>query len=335
LNAGNFSATVDYNTITIKDYTRTLTTTQMIRALLMPGEQVTSASALINCSSPLLTQNIPGLGNQPYVKLNGDGTCTQGFSRLNSTMDAAAPTFDGYNGLVGGAVNYFGGQGQTNAGELVTSAIDATFSYVFDNVFGGTLIPSIDATYITKYEFEDFIVAGVKVADGYDGIGYRNSSTGRLGQGVPEYRLGFGLLYRHGRHTVNLMGRYIPSVINEDESDFNATTARNANVPLTGACPTGSLTSNLGSIPAGAGTGEFGAFCAGYNTQILSGQKIDAYFNLDLIYRVKVTDALSVTLNISNLTDEDPSFARSQIAYDSGYGSPLGRTVELGASYKF
>ena len=102
-----------------------------------------------------------------------------------------------------------------------------------------------------------------------------------------------------------------------------------------GACPTGSLTSNLGDVPAGAGTGDFGSFCAGYNTAILSGRRVDAYFNLDLVYRVNVTDNLMMSLNVSNVTDEDPSFARNQLAYDSGYGSPLGRTFELGASYKF
>ena len=132
-------------------------------------------------------------------------------------------------------------------------------------------------------------------------------------------------------------------MINEDATDFNATTARNANlvVPAAG-CPVAaagqpalSLTSNLGQVPAGAGAGEFGAFCAAYNTEILSGRRVDAYFNLDLVYRMNVTDSLTMSLNISNVTDEDPSFARNQLAYDSGYGSPLGRTFELGASYKF
>ena len=126
--------------------------------------------------------------------------------------------------MVGGAVNFFGGQGQTNSGELVSNALDVTMNYVFDNVFGGTLIPSLDVTYITKYEFEDFIVAGVTVAPGYDGVGFANTSAGRLLQTVPEYRAGFGLLYRRDRHAVNLMARYIPSVINEDAADFNATT---------------------------------------------------------------------------------------------------------------
>jgi iron complex outermembrane recepter protein len=335
IRAGNFSATVDYNAITIDDYARTLTANNIVTAMLVDRTQNTSATALINCDSPLLSQNIPGLANQPYARLNGNGVCTPGFSRLNSTTD---PGGDGYNGLIGGTVNYFGGTGQTNAGELISNALDLTMSYTFDNVFGGTLIPSFDITYVTKYEFEDFIVAGVTVAPGYDGVGYRNDSTGRLGQGVPDYRAGFGLLYRKDRHAVNLLARYVPSVINEDEADFNATVARNANIgpDSSAGCPaTGTLTSNLGEVPAGAGTAQYGATCAGYNTQVLSGRRIESYFNLDLIYRVNVTDALSMSLNISNVTDEDPSFAREQIAYDSGYGSPLGRTFELGASYKF
>ena len=338
VNAGNFHATVDYNAITIEDYTRTLTANNIVTALLAPGELISNANALINCSSPLLSQNIPGFADQPYVRLNGNGTCTQGTSRLNSTTDAAAPTFDGFNGMVGGAVNFFGGQGQTNSGELVSNALDVTMNYVFDNVFGGTLIPSLDVTYITKYEFEDFIVAGVTVAPGYDGVGFANTSAGRLLQTVPEYRAGFGLLYRRDRHAVNLMARYIPSVINEDAADFNATTARNANIGPNSSvgCPTsGTTSSNLGQVPAGAGTAEFGPTCAAYNTTILSGRRIESYINLDLIYRLDVTDALSMSLNISNVTDEDPSFAREQIAYDSGYGSPLGRTIELGATYKF
>jgi iron complex outermembrane recepter protein len=333
--AGNFNATVDYNAITIDDYARTLTANNIVTAMLVDRGQSSSATALINCSSPLLSQSIPGLADQPYARLNGDGVCTQGFSRLNSSTD---PNGDGYNGLIGGTINFFGGTAQTNAGQLISNALDVTMSYTFDNVFGGTLIPSFDITYVTKYEFEDFIVAGVTVAPGYDGVGFRNDSTGRLLQGVPQYRAGFGLLYRKDRHAVNLLARFVPSVVNEDESDFTATTARNANIGPDSSvgCPVGTtLTSDMGNTPVGAGTALYGPTCAGYNTQVLSGRRIESYFNLDLVYRVNVTDALSMSLNVSNLLNDDPSFAREQIAYDSGYGSPLGRTVELGATYKF
>jgi outer membrane receptor protein involved in Fe transport len=210
-------------------------------------------------------------------------------------------------------------------------------SYSFD-ALGGRLIPSINGTYVTKWFLDDFIVAGVKIADAYDGVGFRNLSSGRLGQGVPEYRLGFGLVYSRDRHTVNLIGSYIPSVINEDASDFNAVSQRNANIGPDSsvgcpAIPTG--TTHLGSYPAGAGTAEFGATCAGYNMAILSGTKISSYFNLDLIYRMEVTDSLDMALNVVNLLDSDPSFARNQLAYDAGYGNPLGRTVEVSATFKF
>jgi iron complex outermembrane receptor protein len=333
--SGDFTATVDYNAITIKNYTRSITAGQIVTAALLPGEASGSASALLDCNSPLITQLIPEFGNRPYVQLNGNGVCTPGSSRLNSTTTGTTP--DGFNGISGGAVNFFGGQGQVNSGELVNNALDVAMSYSFD-AWGGRLVPSINGTYVTKWHLNELRVAGVKLADGYDGVGYRNQSSGRLLQGVPEYRLGFSLLYRFDRHTVNVSARYIPSVINEDSSDFNATLSRNANIGPNAAtaCPSvPSMTSHVGHYPAGAGTAEFGATNGGCNMTILSGAKIDSYFNLDLVYRVAVSDYVDLSLNVVNILDEDPSFARNQLGYDAGYGSPLGRTIELSATAKF
>jgi len=343
---GDFRATLDYNAITIQNYTRTLTAGNVVSAMLLPGELSSNPNALIDCSSPLLTQTVAGLGNQPYVVLTGG--CVQGARDANGNVVTAGSQLSnalvaggsaGTGGeLAGGAINFFGQAGQTNAGQLVSNALDVSMSYRL-NALGGMLIPSINGTYVTKYEFEDFIVAGVKVADGYDGVGYRNTTTGRLLQGVPEYRVGFSLAYSRDRHTVNLIGRYIPSVINEDPTDFNANSSRNANIgPNTSVgCPaTPSITTGLGNVPAGAGTGEFGVACnPGYNASILSGGKISSYFNLDLVYRVEVSDSVDLSLNVVNLLDDDPSFSRNQLGYDAGYGSPLGRTIELSASAKF
>jgi iron complex outermembrane receptor protein len=329
--SGDFRATLDYNVLTIENFSRTLTAAQVVGAALLPGEVISNAGALLDCSSPLLNQTIPGFNNNPYIKLNGNGSCQPGQSRLNS------PGTAGVNGLIGGDVNFYGQQGQVNSGTLWNNALDVSMSYSFD-ALGGRLIPSLNATYVTKWELDDFVVAGVKIADGYDGVGYRNLTTGRLLQGVPEYRLGFGLVYSRDRHTVNLIGSYIPSVINENAAEFNATSSRNANVGPDSSvgCPAyPSGTADLGSYPAGAGTAEFGTTCPGYNMAILSGAKISSYFNLDLIYRMEVTDSLDMSLNIVNLLDTDPSFARNQLAYDAGYGSPLGRTVEISASFKF
>ncbi|HTE43504.1 MAG TPA: TonB-dependent receptor, partial [Steroidobacteraceae bacterium] len=350
--SGDFSATVDYNSIKIKGYTRTLTAANVVAAVLQPGELTSNGNALINCNSPLLSTNVPGFSNRPYVTLNG--TCVQG-NRATGTQgsqlaNVAIPTTGttgtggqllGYTPpggafIPGGSVNYFGGQGQVNSGDLTNNALDVAMSYSFETL-GGRVTPAINGTYVTKWHLDEFVLAGVKLADSYDGVGYRNSSTGRLGQGVPEYRLGFSLNYRLDRHNVNIIGRYVPSVINEDATDFNANLSRNANVaPELGGCPgiaTG--TTGLGSYPANAGTGIYGATCAGYNMAILSGTKIASYFNMDFVYRVEVSDHVDLSLNIVNLLDEDPSFARNQLAYDSGYGNPLGRTAELSVSAKF
>ncbi len=342
--AGDFNATLDYNAITIQNYTRQLTAANIVTAMLLPGELASNANALINCSSALLTQNIALLGDRPYVQLTGG--CVQGArggaagSQLSNLAVVGPTGSTGTGGQLNGttsAINFFGGQGQVNSGDLVSNALDVSMSYRFD-VLGGRFMPSVNGTYVTKYQFDDWVVAGVTIASGYNGVGYRNSTTGRLGQGVPEYRVGFGLLYSRDRHTVNLIGRYIPGVINEDPTDVVSNLSRNANIGPNSSvgCPAlASMTSNLGSVPAGSGTAEFGATCPGYNVAPLAGTKIASYFNLDLVYRVEVTDSVDLSLNISNLLDTDPAFARNQLAYDSGYGGPLGRTIEISASAKF
>ena len=45
------------------------------------------------------------------------------------------------------------------------------------DALGGRFTLTINGTYVTKYEFSDWIVQGVKVANGADDVGYRNSST--------------------------------------------------------------------------------------------------------------------------------------------------------------
>lgn len=326
---GDLTATVDYWENRIEEGVRTLTTDNILRALIAPGE-TPARDALINCSSPLLSP-VPGLVNindpndRPHAVVELNGPCVQGVSRLDSPA--------GEGGLVGGTMHYFGGFQQVNGGELNQSGIDVNLSYRID-LFGGTLRPSIDFTYNLKYKYEDFELFGVKVADGYDGIGYTNTSSGRLLQAVPEYRGSIGLLYNHGRHTVNLLGRYLPRLKNDNYEEISrAQNATNANIA--GTCPTGPLTSDLGAVPQGAGTGEFGAFCPSQNTSILSYKELKASFNLDLTYRVQLPQDFQVSFSIYNLTNEQPEFARSQLSYSAFFGSPLERNYRLSLRKRF
>jgi iron complex outermembrane recepter protein len=342
-NVGNFRSTVDYSEITINDYTRTLQVGSVLNALLLPTAPGTprSGASLLNCSSPLFDA-VTGLDNRPFIELVG-GDCVQGVSILGVAAPLTNPVGAGV--LAGGRLNYFGGAGQTNAGELKTAAVDFTASYNFDEVFGGSLTPQIDVTYTTEYTFSDFLVGGIKVADGYNGIGDRNSSTGRLGQGVPEYQVAFNIRYRNGDHTLSLQTRYIPTLVDDDTSLFDPTNPRNGNIgdangnvaPTgTPACAAqGPVTSNNDAVPPGAGTGAFGGFCANQNVAIQSGRRVESYFNLNAVYRWQATEDLEFSLNVNNVLDDDPSFARGGLGYDPGFGSPLGRTVQLSSSFKF
>jgi iron complex outermembrane receptor protein len=354
LQAGNFSATVDYFDIRVEDFARTLQVAGVVSALALPGEP-RAVNTLINCSSALFNAQ-PGLGGRPFVELNGP--CVQGQSRLDSVSAGGSP-----GGLPGGRINYFGGSRETNAGELITSGIDLSASYRFENFGGGMFTPSLDVSYILEWELSDHVVAGVPISPGYDGVGFRNEETGRIGQAVPEWRASLGLNWRRNGHTLNLIARFIPSVKDEDEQQFASLPAHNANIGSdNGTTTTGTgaatvcstvfpgLASDLDNPPLSAGSGDFGAgstgltgvigsgtrgFCGAQNTRVLSGQKIKSMFNLDLTYRVELPWETDVSFSIYNLLNEEPSFTRDGVTYHSGFGSPLERNFKMTLSKRF
>jgi outer membrane receptor protein involved in Fe transport len=359
ISQGAFSMSVDYWRNKLEKGTRTLTTDQILRALIADTPKV---DALINCSSPLFNPD-PVLTDQfgvthAVIELNqNNGRCIQGQSRLNSgALPGEAP------GLVGGQIHYTGDLGETNGGTIDQSGIDFNISYAFD-LFGGTLRPSMDLTYYLTYDYEDFELFGVTVAQGYDAIGFTNTGPGRLLQAVPEYRGSIGINYSRGAHTVNLLARYLPAITNDDVDDFNPDRQNNANIgdangfttgpagACSGATPT--LSSDLGNVPAGNGTGQYGSganvvppgsaaavsggrgFCNGQNVALQSFQELKASYNLDLTYRVELPQQMQLTFSIYNLTNEEPEFSRSQLSYSAFFGSPLERNFELGFRKRF
>jgi iron complex outermembrane recepter protein len=338
VNAGNFAANVDYYDITISDYTRTMTVANVVDTLAseIPAAAAPASSVLMNCSSASLTQGISALDGRPLVELASP--CVQGTTTML--------------GLVGGRVNYFAGNGQTNSGELKTRGIDVSMSYRFD-IGQLSITPSVDYSRIFEWELDDFIINGVKVASGYDGLGFVNASTGRTNQSVAKYRANAGLVFQLGRHMLNIQSQYVPELINDDLTLFTAINNRNANigdangVVRSGAScqPAGQLTSNMEGVPTGSGSGQFSSstvaagqprgFCAADNTATLAGQRVEALLNVDLIYRVQLPSEIAATLTVGNVFDKDPSFYRATIPYNTAYGSPLGRTFKFGVTKRF
>lgn len=331
---GNFRANVDYYSIKITNVIRAQTSQQIVAALVQPGQA--GPGALINCTSPLLTQPIDLFGGRPFVQLAGgnNASCVPGVTALNSA-----------NGVNGGRINFLGGQGTqpalVNGGTLETAGIDLNASYRFEDVFGGQLTVSADLTHITKYELSDYIVAGITVAPGFKGIGQFNELTGRNNQHVAENRGSVSFNYRRGRHNLNWNTRVVSSFIDDDLTNYAEANANNANIGANGVVPTGAACIDTNPIsppvPTGAGTGQFGGntganggFCAGQNTTILSGRKVPTTFTTDVSYSLQLPWDTTVQVTVQNLFNEDPEFSRDAINYDAFTGSPLGRTVRFG-----
>ena len=337
LNAGNFAAAVDYYDIEIDDYTRTMTVANVVDTLAaeIPTIATPAGSIAMNCNSPSLTQGIAALGGRPLVELAEP--CGPGTTMLD---------------LVGGRVNYFAGNGQTNSGELKTRGIDVSMSYRFE-IGPASITPSLDYSRIFEWELGDFIINGVKVADGYDGLGFVNLATGRIGQSVAKYRANAGIVVEFGRHMLNIQSQYVPEIINEDLTLFGPINNRNANIgDANGVVASGDacgafagLTSDLNNVPSGAGSGQYSSnapaigqprgFCASQNTATLAGQKVEELLNVDLIYRVRLPSEIAATLTVGNVFDKDPSFYRGTVPYNTAYGSPLGRTFKFGVTKRF
>jgi iron complex outermembrane receptor protein len=341
-NFGNFSANIDYYDITIGDYTRQMTVANVLDALAVPNSGGQATAIDVNCSSGALTNSVSALNGNPLVQL--PGPCVQGVTKMSD--------------LIGGNVNYFAGVGQTNSGELKTNGIDFSARYRFD-VGGGSITPSVDFSRVLKWELGDFVIGGVTVAQGYDGLGYLNLSSGRIATSVAKFRASAGLMFQFGSHMLNIQSQYVPAIWNEDLPLYTPANNKNANlgdangISANGnVCTTpGGVATDVGSVPANAGEGQFATgtvtgpagtvglgsrgFCAANNAATLAGMKVKELINFDLIYRVGLPADTSATLTITNVMDKDPSFYRGIVPYNSAYGSPLGRTFKLGVTKRF
>lgn len=89
-----------------------------------------------------------------------------------------------------------------NASSLETSGIDFVSSYKMETELGN-FTPTIQATYITKYDLND------PQAGDIDGAGRRNFNN--IGVSSPELRMNIGLNWQHDVHAANLFLRYVSS----------------------------------------------------------------------------------------------------------------------------
>lgn len=184
------------------------------------------------------------------------------------------------------------------AGQL-TSGIDFSITYRMP-VGPGDLTFSSTGTRILELETEAEVLDGVVVNEATDRLGMLNFSS--VGFAAPEWRVNTSLNYNLDRHNLRATARYVSEL--EDERG-----------PVT---------------PLGLQPGTSMPF-----EEFSEGVDIDSSLRFDLSYVLDVTENVSLSATVENVTDEDPPFVRAELGYDPRIADPLGRTFEIGANVKF
>lgn len=194
-------------------------------------------------------------------------------------------------------VSFINGAGQK------TNGLDFIVDYRMP-LLDGELTIGGDATWTLNYDVEDQRVFGTLVTPAFDAVGKLNSGTGLYS--LPEWRANGHIEYSTGPHNIRFDLRYIDGYLDQRSALF-----------------TGTLVT--GSTPGTAVT----------TPRPTTGRNIKSFTTLDMTYRLKVSDAITVVANVSNIFDRDPPLVHELISYDSFVANPLGRTYRLSATVKY
>jgi len=187
-----------------------------------------------------------------------------------------------------------------NGAAVKNSGFDFSADYRFDEFMGGELSIGGNATYISEYKVGATMVEGVVVEKAFDAVGLLNYQTTVVP--IPQWKGDVFAEWNTGPHNVRLTVHYIDSYTDQRTAPF----AANAYKDTTGA-----------------------------GVQVSKGKTIDAQVLTDLAYRVFLPWDTTVTAAITNVFDQDPSYARLDLGYDPFTGDPLGRTYKVGIRKKF
>ncbi|MFQ3237154.1 MAG: iron complex outermembrane receptor protein [Paraglaciecola sp.] len=181
-----------------------------------------------------------------------------------------------------------------NASSLETSGIDFVTSYKMDTE-AGMFVPSINATYITKYELDD------PQAGMVDGAGRRNFTN--IGTSSPELRMNLGLNWTSGMHSANIFARFVSSY----DDDQN--------------CSGGTLVTAAG--------------CAEGFKEVDSHVTYDAQYNVNLGGLFNTQNNYVLSIGAINLTDEEPPQVFTNSGFDSKVHDPRGRQIYARMAIEF
>jgi len=232
----------------------------------------------------------------------GGANCASAVARrisFNPTADNPAGAC--VNGAPATAVNAVTVM-NTNGRGLKQDGLDLIAEYTFNAVLGGVLGLGVNASYVLNFDVNAQPINGAPLSSAFDGAGRSNVNTGFTP--LPELKGSAFVEFNRGNHNLRWTTRYVDSYV---DSRSSLDPQRNIFTPQ----------------PSTNGLALTG------------GRRIDSHVTHDLAYVLQLPAEMTVSAAISNLTDEDPPFARLELSYDPTTVSPLGRTVKVGVRKRF
>lgn len=188
-----------------------------------------------------------------------------------------------------------------NGPQVKTDGVDILATYDAGEMWGGSMRFGATVTYVNKYDVGATEVEGVTVSPAFSGVNKLNYQTQIVP--VPQWKAQLYAEYTSGAHNLRVQLNHIDSYTDQRTSPFAPTVLQDA----TGA-PV--VKSN-------------------------EGRKIDAFTTVDVTYRLQAPWDTTVVVDVDNVFDEDPPFARLDLGYDPFTANPLGRTFKLSVTKRF
>ncbi|WP_374471518.1 TonB-dependent receptor domain-containing protein [Phenylobacterium sp.] len=188
-----------------------------------------------------------------------------------------------------------------NGPAVKTNGVDILANYRVDDIWGGSAAVGATLTYTLEYSVEATTVEGVVVSPAFEGVNYLNYQTQIVP--VPDWKGHAFAEYSTGPHNFRVQVNHIAGYVDQRASPFPPN-----------ALPTATGASQLRSN---------------------RGRKIGAFTTVDFTYRLQAPWDTTIVLDVDNVFDQDPPFARLDLGYDPFTATPLGRNFKLSVTKRF
>jgi iron complex outermembrane receptor protein len=182
-----------------------------------------------------------------------------------------------------------------NGSSVKTDGIDFSASYVFEDLWEGSLTFGLDATRVLNYSVDALAIEGVPASAAFEAVGKLNYQT--VAYALPPWRGSLYAEYHRGGQNLRWTVNYIDSYIDQ-RADVFAPSVNNGTTGQAVALP--------------------------------QGQKINEWIVHNVAYQTRLPWDTTLNIAVDNVFDTDPPFVRLNLSYDPFTTNGLGRTIKVG-----